>query len=132
MTKVDIIYLNKETVLLLQAYTIEKFGGLPGVRDNSLLDSALGQPMQTFDSVDLYPTLIEKAACYAYGIIKNHPFVDGNKRAGTAVLGAFLRANGALFKPRHTNLQATILAVARGSLSYEELVTWVNKNIREE
>ena len=66
MTKVDVIYLNKETVLALQAYTIEKFGGLPGVRDDGLPDSALGQPMQTFDSVDLYPTLAKGTQAIAY------------------------------------------------------------------
>ena len=120
-------YITLEDVLSIHNVLIERFGGASGVRDEALLDSALAQPAQTFDGIDLYPTMEEKAARYAYGIINNHPFVDGNKRAGAAALGMFLRANGRRFKPRHDELYETILGVADGSVSYDDLVKWVQK-----
>lgn len=69
---------------------LERFGGLPGVRDASLLDSAVQQPFQEFAGEHLYSSAAEKAARYAYGLAKNHPFADGNKRVAAAVLGTFL------------------------------------------
>ena len=91
--------------------------------------SALAQPFQTFGGAELYPTFAEKAARYAYGIARNHPFLDGNKRAATACMGAFLRINGFSFKPRADELLETMLGVAAGTVSYEELVGWVSRNL---
>ena len=69
------------------------------MRDEGLLESALAQPFQTFGGKELYPSIAQKAARYAYGIASNHPFADGNKRTATAVMAAFLRMNGYKFKP---------------------------------
>lgn len=70
----------REIVLALHERTISRFGGAHGVRDEGLLDAAISQPWQTFDGIDLYPTIEEKAARLSFEIITQHPFVDGNKR----------------------------------------------------
>ena len=121
--------IGKETALAIHSAAIARFGGLDGVRDGGLLESALAQPFQTFGGEELYPTLAQKAARYAYGIASNHPFADGNKRTATAVMGAFLRMNGCRFKPRHDELLTTMLGVADGNVSYEQLVEWVNAQV---
>jgi death-on-curing protein len=72
--------LTLEEALAIHEASLERFGGLPGLRDEGLLESALAQPFQTFGGAELYPTFAEKAARYAYGIARNHPFLDGNKR----------------------------------------------------
>ena len=75
--------LAKEQILLMHARLIEEFGGSDGIRDEGLLDSALNAPFQSFEGSELYPSIVEKAAHLGYGLIKNHPFIDGNKRIGT-------------------------------------------------
>lgn len=79
--------LSREDVLAIHSAAIARFGGADGVRDEGMLDSALAQPFQTFGGQELYATVAEKAARYAFGIISDHPFVDGNKRTATAVFG---------------------------------------------
>jgi death-on-curing protein len=75
----------------IHALQIEKHGGAPGLRDKTLLDSALAQPFMTFAGVDLHPSTEEKAAKLAFGIIRNHPFADGNKRTATQLMMIFMR-----------------------------------------
>lgn len=122
-------HLELSEVIAVHEYLLDLFGGSEGVRDVNLLESALAQPRQTFDGKDLYRTPAEKAARYAFGIVNNHPFVDGNKRTGAACLGMALRGNDVRFKPRSDDLCRTIIAIADGSLSYEELVIWVESVI---
>lgn len=124
--------LSKALVLALHQHQLEMFGGLAGLGDEGMLDSALMQPFASFDSIDLYPTIEEKAARYAFGIIKNHPFADANKRTGTATMVAFLKANGYRFKPRHKDLEDIILGVASGESSYEDLVGFVRRETSPE
>lgn len=121
--------LTKEDVLRIHSAAIERFGGLVGLRDEGLLESAVAQPFQRFGGVELYPTNAEKAARYAFGICSDHPFADGNKRTATAVMAAFLRMNGYRFKPRHDELLATMMSVAAGTIAYEELVAWVEAQL---
>lgn len=116
---------SKETVLAVHAETVARFGGLDGIRDEGLLESALAQPFQSFADQDLYPGVVEKACRYAYGIIGDHPFADGNKRTGTALMGVCLRMSGLNFTPDHADFLKTMLAVADGSMGYEDLVAWV-------
>ncbi len=94
------------------------------MRDEGLLESALAQPWQTFGGRDLYPSDVEKVCRLAFGVIRDHPFVDGNRRVGTALLGAGLRVAGFDFKLRHDELLQTMLPVADGSLGFEGLVRW--------
>lgn len=122
-------YASLEDALAIHDLSIRRYGGIEGTRDEGLLESALAQPQQTFDGEELYASLAEKAARYAFGIVNNHPFADGNKRTGAAVLAVFLRANGARFKPRLSDMQAQIIALADGSLSYDELVEWIEQQL---
>lgn len=122
-------YVSLVDALAIHELSIRRYGGIEGTRDEGLLESALAQPQQTFDGVELYPSLAEKAARYAFGIVNNHPFADGNKRTGAAVLAVFLRANGVRFKPRLLNMQEQIIALADGSLSYDELVAWIEEQL---
>ncbi len=127
MTAIEPI--SEEDALAVHSAAIRKFGGLDGVRDWELLRSALAQPHQTFDGVDLYPDTVAKACRYAFGIIRDHPFLDGNKRVGTALLGAYLRKCGFTFMPRSEELLYTMLRVAEGELGFEELIEWVRLNV---
>ena len=121
--------ITKDEAIAVHAAVIAKFGGVDGVRDEGLLESALAQPLQSFDGAELYPTDEAKACRYAYGIIKNHPFVDGNKRTATALMGASLRISGLTFRPRHDELLKAMLGVAEGSWGFDALVEWVHSVI---
>lgn len=121
--------ITKDEAIAVHAAVIAKFGGVDGVRDEGLLESALAQPLQSFDGAELYPTDEAKACRYAYGIIKNHPFVDGNKRTATALMGASLRISGLAFRPRHDELLRAMLGVAEGSWDFDALVEWVHSTI---
>ena len=113
------------TYLSLETALVEKFGGASGVRDQDLLEAAVMQPQQTFDGKDLYPTLEEKAARYAFGIVSNHPFVDGNKRTGAALMLTFLAMNQHRMKPRQGEIANIILDVATGVASFDDLVAFL-------
>lgn len=105
--------------------SLERFGGAPGIRDEGLLDSALSQPFQSVFGQDLCPTIEDKAAHLAYGIAKNHPFLDGNKRTACACMAVYMQLNGRRFKPKAEELLKSILFVADGTVSCDELVAWV-------
>lgn len=120
---------SKAEVLAIHSSAIAKFGGLDGIRDEGLLDSALAQPFQSFGGEDLYPSTAAKACRYAFEIIRNHPFVDGNKRTATALMAVCLRTSGYPFKPKHAALLKTMMGVADASLDYDELLNWVNEVI---
>lgn len=92
--RLEIRFLSFETVVALHLHQIEKFGGEPGVRDENLLSSAIGMAEAGFGDQYFHKSLFEMAAAYLFHIVKNHPFIDGNKRAGTAAALAFLRGNG--------------------------------------
>ena len=117
--------LTSKEFVTIHAAPRERFGDLPGVRDEGLLESAIAQPSQSFGDVELYPTLEEKAARLAFGLAKNHAFLDGNKRVATACMAAVLRMNGRAFRPDAGELLSTMLGVAEGSVTYEALVEWV-------
>ncbi|MCR5660691.1 MAG: type II toxin-antitoxin system death-on-curing family toxin [bacterium] len=121
--------LSQKQVLQLHAGVIQRTGGTEGVRDHGLLDSALNAPFQTFDSEELYPSLIEKAVRLGYGIIKNHPFLDGNKRIGTHAMLVLLDINGITLEYEDQDLIDTILNVASGSMDYQELLNWVSLHV---
>lgn len=124
--------LRRHEVLALHEAAIARFGGARGVRDLGMLESALAQPHQTFGGKELYPTVEEKAARYAFGLCRNHPFVDGNKRVAAACLGAYLRLEGRTFRPSHEGLLSVMLGVAGGSVDYESLLEWVRAETSHE
>lgn len=91
-------WLHKDMVLALHALSVAKFGGTAGIRDDGLLESALDRPKNLFAYGD-NPSIFKLAAAYCTGIVKNRPFLDGNKRAGDLAIRAFLRRNGYLYEP---------------------------------
>ena len=119
------IKFSREKVLLLHQLITEETGGDAGVRDFGLLDSALENIYQTFDGRELYPTKQEKGARLGYTLISNHAFVDGNKRIGMYVMLTFLEVNGIRLDATNEEVAETGLAVAAGTMGYEELLYWV-------
>ena len=117
--------LSKEQILMLHSQLIEEYGGSDGIRDYNLLDSALENPFQSFGGEELYPTLQAKAARLGYGLIKNHCMIDGNKRIGIHAMLVFLAINGTEIDYTQKELYETILAIADGSLEYEDLLKWI-------
>ena len=117
--------LDKRQVQLLHQQLIEASGGSPGLRDEGLLESALSAPFQSFAGTSAYLSLQQKAARLGYGLVKNHPFVDGNKRTGAHVMLVFLAVNGV--EPRYTQqeLVDVILRTASGESRYEDLLAWL-------
>lgn len=113
--------ITKEVVLALHDRVIERFGGAGELRDNGLLEAAISQPWQTFDGIDLYPSVEEKAARLCFETVTQHPFVDGNKRTGALLLGVLLRTHGTPFTPKPETYYNIIVEVASGSKGYEEL-----------
>lgn len=121
--------LNKRQVLLLHSALIVQSGGLDGTRDEGLLDSALNTPFQTFAEQDLYPTVLEKAARLGYGLICNHPFLDGNKRIGTHAMLVFLDINQFSLSYTDNELIEIVLRVAAGEAGYNELLDWLKTHL---
>jgi death-on-curing protein len=123
-------YLRLGEVLELHRRLIATSGGSPGLRDLRLLEGSLSQLRQTFSGADLYPTLIEKAAVLGFSLIKNHPFIDGNKRVGHAALEVMLMLNGYELTASKESTEAVVLAVASGTLDRQAWTEWVKEQIK--
>lgn len=119
------IRLSKSQVLLLHEQLVAETGGSPGLRDEGMLASALNAPFQTFGGEDVYPSLQQKAAHLCFGLVKNHPFVDGNKRIGAHVMLVFLALNGIELQYTQTELSDIILQLAAGTIQSSDLLNWV-------
>lgn len=118
--------LSKRQVLMLHEQLITETGGIQGLRDEGLLESALAAPFQSYAEVDAYPSIQQKAARLCYGLVMNHPFVDGNKRIGAHAMLVFLLLNGIELCYRQEELSDIILMVASGKSGYETLFEWIN------
>lgn len=121
--------LSKRQIRMLHSALIEQSGGMDGIRDEGLLDSALNAPFQTFAEQDLYPTILEKAARLGFGLISNHPFLDGNKRIGTHAMLVFLDINQLSLDYTDEELICVILQVASGEMDYNGLLDWLKKHL---
>ena len=119
------IRLSKPQILLLHEQLIAETGGSSGLRDEGMLDSALNTPFQTFAGKDVYPSLQQKASRLCFGLVKNHPFVDGNKRIGAHVMLVFLALNGIELQHTQTELSEVILQLAAGTLQSTDLLDWI-------
>ena len=117
--------LSKEQILMLHANLIAETGGSDGIRDENLLESAISAPFQTFDSIEIFPSIQQKAARLGYGLIKNHAFIDGNKRIGTHAMLVFLALNKIELDYTQADLVNIILKVAAGESSFDDLLKWI-------
>ena len=121
--------LNKRQILMLHSMLITNSGGMDGLRDKGLLDSAINTPLQTFGGQDLYPSILEKAARLGYGLIHSHPFVDGNKRIGTHAMLVLLDINNITLSYEDEDLIAAILRIASGDMDDKGLLEWLKAHV---
>lgn len=122
------IWVLRPVVLMAHEQSLSQFGGSTGVRDEGLMDSALGRPPNLFAYGK--PDLFELAASYAFGLIKNHPFIDGNKRTGFVVAVTFLECNGWRFEASEVDAAVRTLSLAAGELSESGYAQWLKANSR--
>lgn len=127
----ELIQLLLEDVTVFHQEMVERFRNAQGIRDISSLESAIHVPFQSVFGQDLYPTIEEKAARLCYGIIKNHPFVDGNKRTGIHAMLTFLYVNEYELIYDDEDLEETAVRIADSNMEYEELVIWVRDKLHK-
>jgi len=120
------VWLQFRLVLAVHDLLIVEHGGSPGLRDQSLLESALARPVNLRSYGD--PDLPALAACYAAGIIRNHPFVDGNKRTGFAAAATFLDRNGLELSASEAEATRMTLGLAAGAITEDEYAAWLRDN----
>lgn len=120
-------WFGKRALLLLHDESLAEHGGLPGLRDEGLLDSALARPLNLAAYGD--PDVCGLAASYCVGIAKNHPFVDGNKRAAFLALGLFLYSNGQRLTATQAEATLAVLAVAASEWDEATLAAWLRERI---
>lgn len=124
-------FLTIEDILTLHAIAIEDQGGDPSIRDRTLLESAIATPAQQFGGQYLHADIPAMAAAYAFHICMNHPFVDGNKRAGTAAMIAFLSDNGWSFNASADEAEPAILRLAAGESDKAAFTEWARRHMHE-
>lgn len=122
-------YLSKDDVIFLHSQIIIEYGGIDGIRDEGMLESAISTPLQTFDSCDLYPTSIDKIARLSFGLVMDHPFLDGNKRISAKVLDLGLAANDIELKATNEEMIDEFLGLASGKIPYQDFLSWVHSKI---
>lgn len=115
-------------VIFIHADLINKFGGSQGIRDMGLLDAALNRPYATFDSVDLYPTVLDKAAALLESIVINHPFMDGNKRTAYVLMKLLLFQNAILLTANQSEKYQMVIAASKGAIRFDEIKLWLLSN----
>ena len=119
------IRLTAQQVILLHSDLIHETGGEDGLRDEGLLDAALNAPFASFDGLDVYPSIQQKAARLCFGLIKIHAFIDGNKRIGAHAMLIFLELNGIDLSYTQDELTQIILDVVTGIATFEVLLNWL-------
>src|SRR3954464_3285964 len=117
------LWISYEQAIAIHARQLRRFGGAPGLRDEGMLRSALERPINKWSCEQA--TMPELAAAYAFGLAKNHAFVDGNKRIAFMAMMIFLRRNGIAFAPDPAQATAMILALAAGEVSEASLTRWI-------
>lgn len=123
-------WITRDECLALHDMMLSGYGGIAGLRDDSLLESALARPQQLLHYGK--PSMADMAAAYALGIVKNHPFLDGNKRTGFMMAAAFLEINGYEFFATETDVVLKTLALAAGEMTEEAYATWMKDNSRKQ
>ena len=121
-------WLTREECLALHEMMLSQHGGSEGLRDENMLESALAKPRQLFAYGK--PTMSDLAASYVCGLVKNHPFIDGNKRTGFMLGAGFLERNGYEFHASEAEAAVRTLALAAGEMSEAEFASWLQANSR--
>ena len=121
------IYLHPKQITYLYQQILNQSGGTFGLRDQGLLESAIVRPQASFGGHDLYPDIHRKAAALFHSLIKNHPFVDGNKRVAFEAMRLFLRLNDWDIKASADAKVSFVMDVAAGKLNEEAIATWIEK-----
>ncbi|MBS0558051.1 MAG: type II toxin-antitoxin system death-on-curing family toxin [Proteobacteria bacterium] len=124
-----IVWIDIQVVIGLHDRQLAEYGGSPGVRDANLLESALGRPQQLYAYGDPRPDLADLAASLAFGLARNHPFVDGNKRTAAVSCETFIVLNGARLPASDAELYVLFLALAEGKLAEREFAAWLRAHI---
>jgi death-on-curing protein len=124
-----IVWLLEETIVAIHHRQISEHGGSEGLRDQGLLASALARPQNFFPYAQPPPDLAALAAAYAYGIARDHPFVDGNKRTALVAVRTFLLLNGVNLQANQNEKYLTFLQLAQGTLMEEQLADWIRRRI---
>lgn len=119
------IFFDLEQVVKLHSSLIAKTGGMDGIRDENLLDSALNSLFQTFDGNELYPDIFDKASQLCYSLVENHPFADGNKRIGVHLTLLFLKLNGENIEYTQSELIDFGLGIASGKMTKDSIKKWL-------
>ena len=122
-------YLTLGEILELHRRVVGEWGGAAGLRDLGALEGAIAQPRQTYGGDDLYPSLADRAVALGFVLIRNHPFVDGNKRVGHAALEVFLLLNGYELVAEVDDAERTVLGVAASTVGRDAFVTWVRAHM---
>jgi death on curing protein len=122
--------ISEQEALEIHAILIELFGGSNGIRDKELLNSALNRPYQTFDGQELYPSPLDKAAAILESIIKNHPFVDGNKRTGYVLARLLMMSNQLNIDADQEQKYQFVISISTGELNFDQIREWLEKNSR--
>ncbi|MCI1711727.1 MAG: type II toxin-antitoxin system death-on-curing family toxin [Chiayiivirga sp.] len=125
-----ILWISKALALAIHDRQLAQHGGIAGVRDEDLLDSALARPQQRYAYGDPPPDLADLAASLAFGIARNHPFGDGNKRTAAVACEAFLVLNGARLAADNRSLYPAYLALADGTVSEDEFAAWLRPHVQ--
>jgi death-on-curing protein len=122
-------WIDERVALAIHTRLLAYFGGAPGLRDQGLLQSALARPRQQFSYAQT-PNIIEMAASYTVGIIRNHPFIDGNKRTGLVVGVLFLETNDCRFTAPEEDATRAVLELAAGRLDEKGFVSWLGNQVK--
>jgi len=110
---------------------IDKFGGAKGLRDKGALESALGRPFSTFENRDLYPTPADKAAAILESIVKNHPFIDGNKRTGYVLMRLTLLQTGLDIDAEQDDKYEFVISISKGELDFDQIKKWIEDKTKK-
>jgi death-on-curing protein len=122
------IYLSIEQVIFIHKRSIEKFGGIYGIRDKGMLEAAISRPQATFGGKDLYSDIYSKAAALGHSILLNHPFLDGNKRTAFTSMDLFLQENGLIITASDDECETLVLNVVKKTYNDRELAEWLKNN----
>ena len=124
-------YLTPQQVLAIHDQMIKRFGGSHGIRDIGLLESAVARPQTTYGGKDLYPTVFLKTAALLHSLLRNHQFVDGNKRTAYTSAGIFLKLNGYKLTPLGKKSSDFMIKAENEKFELEEIADWLKKNSKK-